>query len=223
MVKNNSNLTPEKQLLKLIEEPYAPTASKGMMRGKGFSLFSPGALQGRWIFLRDRLNSLQRSWTGPLDIRKINAILAFLTLLVGVYFIASSVFLAMKLTALPSFSFKSESAAKIEILKQASSLKALSFYADKIHTRDIFKIGPKEPEEKPSAGGAAQASAESKLAKYKLVGISWSDSPDAMIEDTEAKKTYFLKRNQVIDGVRVQAVFKDKVVLRYGNAEVELR
>lgn len=223
MVKDNSNLTPEKQLLKLIEEPHAHAASKGMMRGKGFSSLSFGALQGRWIFLRDRLNSLQGSWAGPLDIRKINAILTCLALLVGAYFIVSSVLLAMKLTVLPSFSFKSESAAKIEILKQASQLKALSSYTDKVRTRDIFKIGPQVPDEKQAAGGPAPASAETKLAKYKLVGISWSDSPDAMIEDTEAKKTYFLKRNQVIDGVKVQAVFKDKVVLRYGNSEVELR
>ena len=49
----------------------------------------------------------------------------------------------------------------------------------------------------------------------KLVGISWSDNPDAIIEDTKDTKTFFVKIGQKIGDVKVQAIFKDKVVLSY--------
>ena len=57
----------------------------------------------------------------------------------------------------------------------------------------------------------------------KLVGISWSNDPIAMIEDSKALRTFFVTRGQMIGEVRVQAIFKDKVVLSYGGEEIELR
>jgi hypothetical protein len=226
MVKDNSNLSPEKQLLKLIEEPHG-RAAKGMAnRGKGLTLFSLGALQGRWVFAREKLSTLAKSWSGPLDIKKINSILVLLAVLTGVYFVVSSFMLAMKFSTLPSFSFKAESSAKLEVLKQASQLKALTTYMEKVQSRDIFKIGRQPAADETAKPDQAEQKAqqESILSKYKLVGISWSDNPDAMIEDIEAKKTFFMKRGQVMsDGVKVQGIFKDKVVLNYAGAEVELR
>ena len=57
-----------------------------------------------------------------------------------------------------------------------------------------------------------------------LVGISWSNDPDVMIEDTKDNRTFFLKKGQLIDNqIKVEAIFKDHVVLSYGGEEVELR
>jgi len=224
MVQDSSNLTPEKQLLKLIEEPQSRFSKNAVMRGKGATFFSLGGLKGRFNFSKEALASFIRSWSGPVDTKKINIILTFISIAVGAYFIATSVFLALKLSVLPVFSFKQDSAASSGALKQVSQLKALTFYMEKVRTRDIFKLGAKEPahaaSQQPAADTAKQAEA---LSKYKLVGISWSDNPDAMIEDSAANKTYFLKRGQALDGVKVQAIFKDKVVLGYQGVEVELR
>ena len=57
----------------------------------------------------------------------------------------------------------------------------------------------------------------------KLVGISWSNDPDAIIEDTKDTKTFFVKTGQKIGEVKVQAIFKDKVVLSYQGEETELK
>lgn len=226
MVKDNSGLSPEKRLLKLIEEPNFQSAKGSAVRGSRLTLFSIGALRGRWIFARVKLASFLRSWGGPLDIKKINGILTLLGFVVAAYFVASFFSLATKFSAIPSFSFKTEGSAKAEILKQVSQLKALDTYMEKVRSRDIFKIGAQPATEevaKPDQS-AQKAQRETVLNKYKLVGISWSDNPDAMIEDSEAKKTFFLKRGQVMsDGVKIQAIFKDKVVLNYAGAEVELR
>ena len=57
----------------------------------------------------------------------------------------------------------------------------------------------------------------------RLAGISWSDDPDAMIEDTRTKRTLFVKRGGMIGKIKVQAIFKDKVVLFYDGEEIELK
>src|SRR3989338_4347464 len=59
----------------------------------------------------------------------------------------------------------------------------------------------------------------------RLVGISWSADPDVMIEDTNMQRTFFLKKGQVMENinVKVEAVFKDKVVLSCDGEEAELR
>jgi len=224
MVQDNANLTPEKQLLKLIEEPHSRFSKNAVIRGKGATFFSFGGLRGRFNFLIDTLASFLRSWSGPADTKKINVILTFMSIVVGAYFIGTSVFLALKLSVLPVFSFKSESIAKSGVLKQASKLKALAFYMEKAQTRDIFKLGKQAPAQaSPQQPGTETVKQTEVLSKYKLVGISWSDNPDAMVEDSAANKTYFLKRGQALDGVKIQAIFKDKVVLNYQGVEVELR
>jgi len=224
MVQDNANLTPEKQLLKLIEEPHSRFSKNAVIRGKGATFFSLGGLRGRFNFLIDSLASFLRSWSGPVDTKKINVILTFMSIMVGVYFIGTSIFLALKLSVLPVFSFKAESSAKLGALKQASQLKALTFYMEKSRTRDIFKIGKQaQAEDAPKQATDTVAKQQAIVSKYKLVGISWSDNPDAMIEDSTANKTYFLKRGQALDGAKVQAIFKDKVVLSSEGVEVELR
>jgi type II secretory pathway component PulC len=58
----------------------------------------------------------------------------------------------------------------------------------------------------------------------KLVGISWSNDPDVMIEDTQNHRTLFLKKGRLINNeIKVEAIFKDKVVLSYQGEEIELR
>ena len=57
-----------------------------------------------------------------------------------------------------------------------------------------------------------------------LVGISWSKDPDAIIEDKAHQRTFFVKRGQMVgDNIKVEAVFKDHVVLSLDGQEFELR
>jgi type II secretory pathway component PulC len=57
-----------------------------------------------------------------------------------------------------------------------------------------------------------------------LVGIAWSNDPEAMIEDGKNKRTFFVKRGQTLDDeVKVVTIFKDKVILTFKGKEFELR
>ncbi|MCX5711978.1 MAG: hypothetical protein NTY47_02765 [Candidatus Omnitrophica bacterium] len=61
------------------------------------------------------------------------------------------------------------------------------------------------------------------IGALKLVGIIWSDSPQAMIEDTKGQKTYLLGNGDLIGDIKVKKIFNDKVVLIKDDKEWELR
>ena len=44
-----------------------------------------------------------------------------------------------------------------------------------------------------------------------------------MIEDANTKKIYFIKQGEIIDGIKIQAILRDRVVLSYEGEEIELR
>jgi len=102
--------------------------------------------------------------------------------------------------------------------KPITPLKELSFYEEAVSRRDIFN---------PPAKGYAKSALDtapkiSELTKnLNLVGIYWGTYPEAMIEDTEAKKTYFLKRGDPISGLRIKNILKDRIILEYQGEEME--
>jgi hypothetical protein len=104
---------------------------------------------------------------------------------------------------------------------------AVSYYVRKVKRRDIFRIGVPigiipTPEVKPVIKVAVPKVLD-EVKRYKLVGISWSKDPDAMIEDTVALRTFFVKRDTLLGRIKVEAIFKDKVVLSYEGEEAELK
>lgn len=58
--------------------------------------------------------------------------------------------------------------------------------------------------------------------RFNLVGIIAGDDPQAIIEDTEAKKTHYLYEGQSLNGVTVTEISEGKVILGYGGQEVIL-
>lgn len=176
--------------------------------------FSPVALKARFSFLKAKLKggfSFQN--LAHLEIRAINRVLVFCI------FIISMINLNKRL----SLEFKAKLAAAPSALPETSLLKVASYYLEKARARDIFKMGL------TSVANAQQISKApiSKIAEasqnLKLVGISWSEDLDVIIEDTQAKRAYFLKRGQMINDFEVKAIFKDKVILSYQGEEIELR
>ncbi len=101
-----------------------------------------------------------------------------------------------------------------------SGLKEAAYYVDKIKLRDIFKMGGKAVAEAAEVISSRAAEATKDL---RLVGISWSDHPDAMVENTKLQKTFFVKKGQMIGDVKVESIAQDKIVLRYGEELIDLR
>ena len=90
--------------------------------------------------------------------------------------------------------------------------------------RDIFNIVTKRSQQSRQQEQAPEVDEVVEKTKHlKLVGIAWSDSPDAMIEDTKVSRTFFVKRGDMISDVQVEEIYKDKVVLRYRSQTVELK
>jgi len=221
--------TPEKQLLKLIEG----SASRGSLKAaaikhQSLSLLSLGAWQGRFSFFKKKISSgfKEGGWK-KIDIRVLNNTLFLLIFLLVIYFGISFYFYLKYLKTAPNLKFKDQEEIKPAVIQEASILKVLSYYLEKARARDIFKIGAQKNEEsaqRPDSGTATSALAEA-TSDLKLVGISWSNDPDVMIENTKTQRTYFLKKGQAIEpfGVKIEAVFKDKIILSYQGKEIELR
>ncbi len=232
----DKSLTPEQQLLKLIEESNkpgktapasqdsAPQAAK-IRKPSGFSSGKiPGQLLGMFSFWKRRANkpkSVRRK--AAINIADVNKALIILAGFLCLYVVFDAAASARNVQRPPNFVPGKDM--MVPFQKDAvEPLQESSYYFQKISSRDIFKEGPKEvapKEEKVMEAPAATAEAIQNLA---LVGISWSKNPDAIVEDKSQQRTFFVKRGQMIgDNVKVEAIFKDHVIVSFEDREYELR
>jgi hypothetical protein len=158
-----------------------------------------------------------------LDVHFINMVLLGVICLLVVYG-GISAFISFK--GLRAIAVKQYSAAAmaqtVQEFKGVAPLPPASFYQKKIAQRNIFKRGAKPGDDKMTEAGPSSKTAEM-LKNLRLVGISWSDNPDIMIEDVKLAKTFFVKKGQMVGEFKVENVFKDKVILRYNKETVELK
>ena len=214
--------TPEEDLLNVIEgrKPVKTVAVQKTAR-KGLSFVSPGGLKGRFAYLK---TYFQKFSFKEFSLQNMNIILVLVTIIlfggIIVSFITSALDIDQKVEA--AFTIPEEG---ITILERKATLKKSAHYIEKARQRDIFEIASKMSLAQKTAETPVVAVKEivTKTESLKLVGISWSDDPDALIEDTKAKKTFFLKRGEHINDILVKAIFKDKVILSYKEDEIELK
>lgn len=189
------------------------------------SMLSPGAWFGRIAFLTDNLKKRFKDGSFQLDIKLLNKILMAAVIVLTVYFFTSLYTSIVSLTKFPALKTSVQeakrqdlSAASVSVLKNT-----ISYYTEKVKQRDIFKIGKVAAPKEEQAPKEATPKIIEETQHFKLVGISWSNDPDAMIEDTVALRTLFVKRGDMVGRVKVQAIFRDKVVLSFEGEETELK
>ena len=224
------SITPEKQLLKLIQAHRGKdevALQAHAIRYRSLSMLSFGAWLGRFSFSLDWLRKKFQGVKGQsLDIKLINKVSLFFIYVLAFYFLLNLISSAINLRKVPNLDIKSPEGVRALSFTENSVLKdAASFYLEKVRGRDIFKIGAKKTttaNEENTAKAPTSRIIEA-TANLKLVGISWSHDPDALIEDSKALRTFFVKVGQMIGEVKVQAIFKDRVILRYGVEEIEIR
>lgn len=223
------NISPEKKLLNIIEgegneaQEVKPTPAS---RGKKF--FSIAAIRGRISFLRARASQ------GPIKAPSISFSLGGFNVLFQLCIVGLVIYLGMSIRVEFSRLLKhdwKEQTGKAPLISAdvkavASLLQPESYYLNKVKARNLFGFA-NEPEEEKAAFKEKLKQEPTELEKmvksFKLVGISWSNDPDAIIEDEKAKKTYFIKTGHKINEISVQAIYRDKVILHYRSQEVELR
>ena len=230
---DDGQLTPEKQLLNLIEgadkakpapAPGTAPAAPAKPFGASPAEKARGIFLGRFSFFKRNAKKQIRSGSLSFSLSAVNRLLTLVVVILFVYVVYDAAASAMSLKTPPNFAAPKEKNPAQNAPASASPLKEASFYLQKVTSRDIFKEGGK-PVEKKTAQKETAPAEESEAAKsLSLVGISWSSNPDVIIEDKATQKTYFVKRGQTVgDKVKVEAIFKDHVVLSHEGQEFELR
>lgn len=221
-------LTPEKQLLNLIEKPASQKSGVSSVvaavKHHGVGFVHAGAMKGRVAYLKDTLRvGIPGFKIQTWDIKTLNVLFEIGIVLLVLIFLVNLGFSIVHLGKKVQFEVKLAKPSEYKIAQVASLLKGSAIYVEKARQRDIFRMGARPSDTIGLSKGPSQRILEA-TANYRLAGISWSGDPDVMIEDTKSQHTYFLKKGQVIENdIRVQAVFKDKVILSYQGEEIELR
>ncbi|MFH1593292.1 MAG: hypothetical protein ABID09_01180 [Candidatus Omnitrophota bacterium] len=221
--------TPERQLLNIIEDSRSkkdPKLKAHVIKHKTLSGFSFAAWISRVSFFKGRTKGwFSGGGARQIEIKAINRILILCVVILIGFFISN---LSLSVARLRDpFVPAAEQGQGLGLATGAvtSALKkSVTYYLDKVAERDIFKMGAKKaPQQKKLSEKKAEVDPMGAVQHLKLVGISWSDNPDAMIEDTKAYRTFFVKRGQMIGEIKVKAIFKDKIILLYEGEEFELK
>jgi hypothetical protein len=70
---------------------------------------------------------------------------------------------------------------------------------------------------------AAQKNVSHLASNLKLVGVIWSDNPQAMVEDTQGGKTYLVSPGDYIGQMKVNKITRNSVIVGKDKEEWELR
>jgi hypothetical protein len=103
-------------------------------------------------------------------------------------------------------------------------MKSVTYYLEKMTARNIFQPYDKKAAEQSVV--ASKVTLQTKLSKYKLVGVAWLDVPESatvMIEDIAKKETRFLREGDKIEDVTVKTIYTDRVVFSYANEEITIK
>jgi hypothetical protein len=226
--------TPEEQLLKLIEgggapeagkpraeKPVPATASKSMAGVKKL----PGFLE---YFKAHGLGKSMR-WDAAVfsDIRNVNRALVGLVAVSVLYLFVDLLFFKPGDSKFLAQVSTSDAVFPMTSAAMGTTATDISVYKESIRKRNPFLPPQSEQGAAAADSGAAPVSAAAgtlseMLQGYKLVGISVSDQPLAMIEEVSTGRTYFLRKGQDFKSMKVQDVSREKVTVTYEGEEGSL-
>ncbi|MBU4304517.1 MAG: hypothetical protein KJ893_02660 [Candidatus Omnitrophica bacterium] len=220
------DISPEKRLLELIErQDTSPKTISPLAAGEKY--ISVSSWKARVSFFREKM---KQGWGKrqkvAADFETVNSVLQ---VLLGLFVIGITVSITLgvdKLQKQGLLFIPESAAASFEPAAVAALLKPEEYYLDKVHMRDLFRIGERKQEQIVDfvpAENTVEAKLREMTKNLKLVGISWSEHPDAIVENQKLEKTFFIKKGSMIDEIMVRDVLQDRVILRYEGKEVELR
>lgn len=220
------NISPEERLFKVIQETKKPADQSQIRRDKlPLNLKRLKQVLGSFILKfkpRGQVNKPMAAASIALpiklhdiDLKKVNRalwVILILLVLLTAYYVLKRPNLSKVTGAVLDGGYQARSAKPIETFKPPA------FYAEQARKRDVFH--PVTSAIKGIAGSGLQA-------LTKDLGLAGIYQPvgkpsEAMIEDKAAKKTYFLKEGDEIKGMKVKSILKDRVILQYGEEEMEL-
>jgi len=216
------NLTPEEKLLKIIENPQADrrkSSGTNMGRGTGGGpKKGPGTGVGAWLSkIRIDKNTIR-----DLSLRTVSKMVLVLCLIFTIFFIID--FISMGSSSAKKLNKLAAEAAAPDIKVNKTAIKDVGLVEaiNLAKRHNIFSFLPQ------TAGIPTQASTmpveiEEIIKNLKLVGIIWSNNPQAIIENTKEQKTYLVNGGDKMSIMDIKRILRDKVILGKDNLEWELR
>ena len=233
MAEPDSSLSPEKKLLKLIEEPQTsaakPSSEAAAKAGPQInfaSLFSPSALKGKVAHVKDRVLLLLKNSKDPVNVKKVNRMITGITVGLAVY-LGCAIMYEISV-AYKDYNSEFKIAPKeMADIPMAESRKINPDLFEEVQKRNIFI----SQEKRTVAEAPDKESGSLKLVEItkdlKLTGISINPGDAArtfcMIEDLKKNVTSFLKIGDTISGLQVEQINPDGVVLKHQKESIELR
>jgi|GEM_PF-891335 len=215
-------ITPEEKLLKIIENPQTQ---------KRMPPAGPGAQS---VAIKKDLSSLLKGLRIDPDISKYltlpnaNRAIAVICAIITVFFIIGYIIYGAQLNIRFNKIVEGASMADINAKGMSAAQDTFSNILEGARRRNIFTSLPMASPEQQQTGAAGIAGAPAEPAvesinNFKLVGIMWSDNPQAMIEDTKQNRTHLVGVGEKIREYKINKILKNKVILSKEKMEWELR
>ncbi|MCX5697210.1 MAG: hypothetical protein NTU54_04485 [Candidatus Omnitrophica bacterium] len=206
-------ITPEERLLKIIENPKPGDNKKtSNLLGVKTSPFKINDLAS--FFKGFRINKEKLKY---LNLKNVNKGLVCFSVIITNIWIIDFVKVGME----QNKHFE-------KVIKEAGvqSEKPLSLPSVNVNVSDAYKavkdrnifISAQEHAKASSPAEVTQA-----ISTLKLVGILWSNTPQAMIEDSAQQKTFLVSAGDVIGNIKVKQIMRDRAILIVDGQEQEIR
>ncbi|MFZ5800582.1 MAG: type II secretion system protein N, partial [Candidatus Omnitrophota bacterium] len=149
--------------------------------------------------------------------RTVNTILVLLVAILAVYLLAQFLSWPRRIS-LPTDSGATTSDADFRVA-QMPAAKPYDYYAKQFAAKDIFGAasGGDSSVTLPVGQSAAQIAKD-----LKLVGVVMDAQPQAAIENKAENKTYFLEVGDMINGMKIDSISENRVILNYSGQRIEL-
>lgn len=206
---DKDNITPEEKLLKIIESPDTHKQRISPERNKrNKSAGIPGSWLNKFSINKEKLKRF--------NLKTANKISVGICVVWTVFSVSDFFKLKIQLDNRYKKIIDGAAVSPVEPRRLFIPDVQLNSLQEQIRKRNIFTFLPK-----PEVTEAAAVNDE--IANLKLVGVIWSDNPQAMIEDLAGKGTYLVNQGEKIGELKVKKIFKEKVILSKEDKEWQLR
>ena len=206
-------ITPEERLLKIIENPK-PTANKktGNLLGEKKSLFKIKNLASLFKGL-----SINKEKLKSFNLKSLNKSLAGFSVFITSIWIIDFLHVGMEQNNNFEKVIKHTGIQSKEALSLSSINVDVNDAYQKVRSRNIF-VSAQENGKASLPDEVAQA-----ISSLKLVGILWSNNPQAMVENSAQQKTFLVSAGDDIGKIKIKQIMRDRVILLVDGQEQEIR
>ncbi len=206
---DKDNITPEEKLLKIIESPDTHKQRISLAQNKRNK---SAGMPGSWL----KKFSIDKEKLKRFNLKTANKILAGICVVWTVFSVSDFFKLKIQLDNRYKKIIDGAAVSPAEPRRLFIPDVQLNSLQEQIRKRDIFTFLPK-------LEVTEAAAVNDEIANLKLVGVIWSDNPQAMIEDLAGKGTYLVNQGEKIGELKVKKIFKEKVILSKEDKEWQLR